>query len=175
MNRRLLWLPLIGFALLLAIILSGLLRPADRTVRSAMIGKTLPAFSLPPIIAGKPGVSTALFHERRPRLINIFGSWCIPCAAEAPQLAQIRAAGVPIDAIAVRDNGTDVVDFLKRYGDPYERIGDDRASTTQLALGSSGVPESFVIDGQGRIVLQQVGPIRDDDVAGIVAAVKSAR
>lgn len=60
-------------------------------------------------------------------------------------------------------------------GDPYERIGGDRDSRVQLALGSSGVPESFVVDGRGRTLLQHVGPIDDADVPRIIAAVKRAR
>ena len=83
--------------------------------------------------------------------------------------------GISIDAIAIRDTTPALTDFLRRNGDPYDRIGDDRQSTVQLALGSSGVPESFVIDGDGRIVLQHVGDIRPEDVATIAAAVRNAR
>lgn len=175
MKRALVWLPLGAFALLFAVVASGLVKPADRTVHSAMIDKPLPTFSLPAAVPGKPGLGSAMFHQGQPRLLNIFASWCIPCIAEAPQLMRLRAAGVPIDAIAIRDTAPALQDFLRRNGDPYERIGSDRDSSVQLALGSSGVPESFVIDGQGRIVLQHVGDIRPEEVADIVAAVRNAR
>ena len=62
-----------------------------------------------------------------------------------------------------------------RNGDPYAAIGDDKVSAVQLALGSSGVPETFVIGGDGRIVLQHVGDIREEDVPGLIAAVRNAR
>lgn len=175
MMRWLLWVPLAAFALLFAVVASGLFRPADRTVRSALIGKPLPPFALPPIAPGKPGLSTALFRQGQPRVLNIFASWCIPCAAEAPQLLRLKAMGIPIDAVAIRDTAPALKAFLRRNGDPYQGIGDDRQSAVQLALGSSGVPESFVIDGRGRIVLQHVGDIRADDVATIAAAVRDAR
>ena len=175
MRRWLLWTPLAIFGLLFAVVASGLITPADRTVRSALIGKPLPDFTLPPIAPGKPGLSSATFRQGQPRLLNIFASWCIPCAAESPHLLRLKAMGVPIDAIAIRDTAPALTGFLRRNGDPYERIGDDRQSAVQLALGSSGVPESFVIDGKGRIVHQHVGDIRASDVATIAGAVKDAR
>lgn len=175
MKRPLLWVPLLAFVALLAVVAAGLIRPADRTVRSALVGQPLPGFALPAAVPGKVGVTTADFRQGRPRLLNIFASWCVPCIAEAPQLMALKRAGVPIDAIAIRDTGPDIADFLARNGDPYARIGSDSASRVQLALGSSGVPESFVIDGRGRIVLQFVGAIQPDDVPRIVAAVGQAR
>jgi cytochrome c biogenesis protein CcmG, thiol:disulfide interchange protein DsbE len=175
MKRGLIWLPLALFALLFGVVASGLVKPTDHVVHSGMVGKPVPKFSLPPIIASKPGLGSAVLEQGQPRLLNIFASWCIPCIAEAPQLVRIKAAGVPIEGIAIRDTGPAIADFLKRNGDPYERIGSDVDSSVQIALGSSGVPESFVVDGHGKIVLQHVGDIRAEDVAGIVAAVKSAQ
>ena len=175
MKRALLWLPLGAFLLFFAVIAYGLLRPADRTVRSAMIGKPLPKFSLPAMVPGKPGLGSAAFSEGRPRLLNVFASWCIPCIAEAPQLMRLKAMGVQIDAIAIRDTGPAIEAFLKRNGDPYERIGDDKVSAVQLSLGSSGVPETFVIDGQGKIVKQHVGDIRPEDIPDIIATLQAAQ
>lgn len=175
MRRWTLWLPFALFAGLFVVAASGLMKPASHEVRSAMIGKPLPDFSLPPIIPGKPGLGSAAFRQGKPRLLNVFASWCIPCAAEAPQLARLKAQGVPIDAVAIRDTGRDITGFLARYGDPYERIGDDPESAVQLALGSSGVPETFVIDGQGKILLQHIGEIRAEDVPEILAAMRRGR
>jgi cytochrome c biogenesis protein CcmG, thiol:disulfide interchange protein DsbE len=175
MKRMMLWLPLAGFALLLTVVGHALYRPADRTVRSALIGKAMPEFALPAIVPGKPGVSTAAFRAGEPRLVNVFASWCVPCIAEAPQLLRLKAMGVRIEGVAVRDTGPALRRFLAANGDPYASIGDDKVSAVQLSIGSSGVPESFVVDGRGRIVLQHVGDIRVDEVAAIAAAVRAAR
>ncbi|HEX8382953.1 MAG TPA: redoxin family protein [Sphingomonas sp.] len=175
MKRPLLWLPLLAFVALFAVVAGGLFRPADRVVRSALVGQPLPGFALPPMVPGKPGLATADLRQGQPRLLNLFASWCVPCIAEAPQLMALKRAGVPIDAIAIRDTDPAIRAFLARNGDPYARVGGDRESRVQLALGSSGVPESFVIDGSGRIVLQHVGAIDAADVPRIVAAVKGAR
>ena len=177
MSRRrwLLWVPLCAFGIVIAVIAWGLYLPADRTVRSAMIGKPVPDFVLPPLAPGKPGLTSADFRRGEPRLLNVFASWCLPCIAEAPALARLKAAGVPIDAIAIRDRGENVAAFLRANGDPYARIGDDANSRVQLALGSSGVPETFVIDGQGIIRLQYVGEIREDDIPVIQQALADAK
>ncbi|OYY65492.1 DsbE family thiol:disulfide interchange protein [Sphingomonas sp. 28-62-11] len=170
MKRGLLWVPLVVFLGLFMVAGYALIKPADRTVRSAMVGRPVPEFSLPPMLPGKPGLDAAVFRQGKPRLLNVFASWCIPCAAEAGQLERLRAMGVPIDAVAIRDRPDDIRGFLARYGDPFERIGDDPESAVQLALGSAGVPETFVIDGQGKIILQHVGEIRDEDVPKILEA-----
>lgn len=170
MKRGLLWAPLAIFLGLFLVAGYALIKPADRTVRSAMVGRTVPDFSLPPMLPGKSGVQTADFRQGKPRLLNVFASWCIPCAAEAGQLERLKQMGVPIDAVAIRDRPDDIRLFLARYGDPFERIGDDPESAVQLALGSAGVPETFVIDGQGKIVMQHVGEIRAEDVPKILEA-----
>jgi cytochrome c biogenesis protein CcmG/thiol:disulfide interchange protein DsbE len=175
MKRWVVWLPLAGFLALAVVVAIGLYRPASHDVRSAMVGKPLPDFNLPPIIATKPGLTTDTFRQGKPRLLNVFASWCVPCAVEAPQLARLKAMGVPIDAVAIRDRPADLRGFLARYGDPYDAIGNDPESSVQLAIGSSGVPETFVVDGQGRILLQHIGPIADGDIAEIAAAAGVAK
>jgi len=99
----------------------------------------------------------------------------VPCATEAGVLAQLKARGVAIDGIAIRDRPDDVARFLARYGDPYERIGSDTRSQVQIALGSSGVPESFVVDGRGIIRYQHIGPIDADEVPMILARLGQAK
>ncbi|GAA4713957.1 redoxin domain-containing protein [Sphingomonas lutea] len=175
MKRALLWLPAVAFVGLIALLASGLFTPADRTVRSALIGQPLPQFALPPIVAGMPGLASSDFGKGEPRLINVFASWCAPCITEAPVLMQLKQAGVKIDGVAVRDTAPALERFLERNGNPFERIGSDVNSRLQFALGSSGVPESFVIDARGRIALQHVGDIKAEDVPAILAAIRDAR
>lgn len=174
MKRLLLWAPLGLFIVVFGLVASGLVKPGDRAVRSAMVGKPLPALALPALLAEKPGVVTAQL-KGKPRLLNVFASWCIPCIAEAPQLLKLKAAGVEIDAIAIRDTREAVQQFLAQHGDPYTKIGDDKASAAQLALGSSGVPETFVIDRAGRIAYQHIGDIREDDVAKLLRELGKAK
>jgi cytochrome c biogenesis protein CcmG, thiol:disulfide interchange protein DsbE len=163
-RRALLWAPLIVFLILVGVVAIGLWKPADRTVRSALVGKPVPAFYTPPLLPGRPGLTDADFRQGRVRLLNVFASWCVPCIAEAPQLMRLKQMGVPIDAVAIRDTAPAVQAFFARHGDPYQRLGDDKNSAVQLALGSSGVPETFVIGGDGTILEQHIGDIRPDDV-----------
>ena len=88
---------------------------------------------------------------------------------------ELARRGVPIDAIAIRDRPEDIAKFLGRWGDPYQRIGSDRDSSVQLELGSSGVPETFVVDGKGVIRHQHIGDIRPEHMADIIRAYDEAR
>jgi cytochrome c biogenesis protein CcmG/thiol:disulfide interchange protein DsbE len=169
-----LWLPLAIFAGFVTLVAVGLLWPANHDVASAMIGKPLPQFALRSAIDERPGVSTGDFTKGRPRLLNIFASWCIPCAAEAQQLLALKAQGVEIDGIAIRDQRADLTAFLARNGNPYARIGADDVRSVQLAIGSSGVPETFVIDGNGVIRYQHIGEIRSDQLPMILEKLREA-
>lgn len=175
MKRLLLFLPLILFGAVLIAFAVRLYAPSDSIVRSRMIGQPMPDFALKPMLPGRPGLSAADLRTGRPRLVNVFGSWCIPCRTEAPQLEALKRRGIPIDAIAIRDKPEDVAAFLKAYGDPFERIGDDPRSQVQFALGSSGVPETFVVDGKGVIRHQHIGDIRPEHVDSIAAAYEAAK
>lgn len=172
--RWALWLPLALFAGFVALVMVGLFRPASREVKSALVGRPLPAFTLKQAVAGRPGLASTDFAGGKPRLLNIFASWCVPCAAEAPQLEALRQAGVEIHGVAIRDKTADLERFLARNGNPFARIGADDVSAVQFAIGSSGVPESFVIDGKGIIRYQHIGDIRADQVPLILAKLREA-
>ena len=175
MSRWLRFVPLILLAAFVGAVAWRLANPADEVIRSKLTGQAVPAFALAPAAVGKPGLISAELGDGKPRLINIFASWCVPCIAEAPILMELRRQGVPIDAIAVRDRPEDVAAFLARHGDPFDRIGSDPESRVQLALGSSGVPETFVIDGRGIIRYQHLGPIEAGDVASLVREWEAAK
>jgi len=98
-----LWLPLLLFAGFLALVIHGLSRPGSSEVESAMVGKPLPSFALEPAASDRPGLAASDFSQGEPRLLNIFASWCVPCAIEAPQLQALSEEGVAVDGIAIRD------------------------------------------------------------------------
>ena len=176
MKRRLvLWVPLAVFAIVLAIVAIGLYAPSDRAIRSGLIGQNVPDFDLAPGMPGRPGLSSANLRRGEPRIVNIFASWCLPCRIEAPQLDALARRGMPIDGIAVRDRPQDLARFLATYGDPFRAIGADSDRRVQMELGSAGVPETFVVDGNGIIRHQHIGAINPQDVPAIVAAWEAAR
>ena len=152
-----------------------LINPPNTEVRSRLEGQPVPSFVLPAALPSRPGLSSVDLATGQPRLVNIFASWCVPCIAEAPVLDELKRRGVAIDGIAIRDRPDDIADFLDRHGDPFVRIGADRESRVQIALGSSGVPESFVVDGSGIIRHQHIGPIMPQDVPAILAELEKAR
>lgn len=170
-----LWVPLLLFAGFVGLAGYMLTKPKDEFVESRMVGKELPYFALRPAVPERPGLASADFKSGRPRLLNIFASWCLPCIAEARQLEQLAAMGAEIDGVAIRDRPEDVAAFLARHGNPYRRIGADDLSEVQLAIGSSGVPETFVIDGAGRIAYQHIGDIRPEHVPMLLEKLEELR
>lgn len=169
-----LWIPLTLFVAFLGLAAYQLSEPKDEFVESTMIGETLPYFDLPAAAADRPGLASANFADGRPKLLNIWASWCVPCIAEAPQLERLRREGADIVGVAIRDRPEDVARFLAQYGNPYSRIGRDDLSEVQLSIGSSGVPETFVIDGQGQITYQHIGDIRAGDVPVLLEKLREA-
>jgi cytochrome c biogenesis protein CcmG/thiol:disulfide interchange protein DsbE len=173
-GRLFLW-GLVGVAAaLFGLFAYQLSQPKNEFVASAMVGKPIPPFDLPPIVAERPGLASADLADGRPKLLNVFASWCVPCIAEAPNLARLEAAGAVIVGVAIRDRPQDTEAFLQANGNPFSRIGRDDISAVQLSLGSSGVPETFVIDGQGIIRYQHIGDIRDSDVSLLLEKLREA-
>lgn len=161
------FLPLIVLAAIVVLAAWRLAVPGEERVRSQLVGQPVPEFALDPLFEGRPGLSSAGIEG--PRMVNLFGSWCIPCIAEAPMLETLAREGVAIDAIAVRDTPEAVRDFLAEHGDPFGAIGSDPDSAAMIAFGASGVPESFIVDRDGRIAYHHQGPIGADDIDTLLA------
>lgn len=171
----LLWIPLAIVAFIGGLAIYGLVVPKDDLIHSAMVGKKLPEFALPPATVGVEGLASADLADGKPRLLNIFASWCVPCKAEAPHLETLKKTGAEIDAIAIRDKPEDVAAFLAEFGNPFRRIGSDSQMAVQLKLGSSGVPETYVIGGDGTILYQHIGDIRAEHVPMLLEKLREAK
>lgn len=173
-TRALLLLPLLLFGGLVVLMAGNLGKPTEAVIRSHMVGKPVPAFALEGMV-GAPGLSAADLATGKPVLVNVFASWCLPCAVEAPQLQALADKGATIHGIAVRDTPEKVAAFLARHGNPFTRLGDDRAGRMLIAFGASGVPETYVIDGKGVIRHQHLGEIRPEHVQVLLAELEKAR
>lgn len=175
MRRAIIFLPLVLFLGFVSLALFNMGRPQQQQIASRMVGKPVPQFALEGLDILHPGLVTQDMQQGTPLLINVFASWCLPCAVEAPQLAQLAKEGVVVHGIAVRDKPQAVQAFLGKYGNPFRRIGLDKDGQVQIALGSAGVPESFIVDGQGIIRYQHIGVITQEDLPRLRAALKAAR
>ena len=175
MSRAVRFAPLVIFLAIVAALVWRLATPVDTNVHSTLEGRAIPAFKLAQILPDKPPLSSADLATGQPHLVNVFASWCVPCVTEVKVLQELKDSGVHVEGIAIRDRAPDLESFLAANGDPYERIGDDPQSKVQISLGSSGVPESFVVDGKGIIRFQQIGPIEASDVPMILSKLEQAR
>ena len=166
-----LWMlvPPLGALLVLGVFMLGLQREDVQTLPSALIDKPVPEFSLAPLREGAPGLSTADLTAPGVKLVNIWASWCAPCRAEHPQLMALAESGVPLHGINYKDERAAAIKFLDELGDPYDLIGADDTGRTGIDFGVYGVPETFVIDGEGTVVYRHVGPITARDVERYIA------
>lgn len=126
---------------------------------SALIGTPVPEFSLPPVQGRMLGLSNADLRGEV-SLVNVFASWCTACRYEHPLFMRLKAEGiVPIHGLNYKDAPEDAAAWLDELGDPYMRTGADRDGRVAIEWGVYGVPETFVVDREGRIAFKQVGPV----------------
>lgn len=150
----------LALALLLA---TWALRP--RPPVEPRVGQRFPAVALAPL----PGLPPFALPAGRPAVVNLFASWCVPCRVEAPQLIALRRAGVAVVGIAVADTASDAARFVAETRVPFAAAGLDAKGAVQGALGTSGIPETWVVDSNGIIRLRVRGDLHEADVAAIRA------
>ncbi len=174
-------LPLALAGILLVFLLIALRTGNPSNLPSALIGKPVPEFALPPVanlLGGNgpvPGLSSAAFKTGKVSVLNVWASWCAPCMVEHPTLIELGKQGIPLFSINYKDKPEAARRFLATHGNPYRAIGADESGFTAIDFGVYGVPETFVIDGDGKIVLRFPGPLSSEIVADkIMPAIKKA-
>jgi len=164
-------LPLIGFAALAALFLYMFVARQGRdpsALPSPLIGRAAPAFALDPLPgSGKPGLSDADLRQGHTTIVNLFASWCGPCRVEHPSLRALaedpmmKANDVRLVGVAYKDEPANALKFLSSEGDPYAAIGMDIKGRAAIDWGLTGVPETFVVRGDGTIAYKYTGPITE--------------
>lgn len=165
MRRLLYLLPVAVFGILALFFLRGLtLNP--REIPSVLINRPVPEMNLAPLPGrgDQTGLATADL-KGRVSLVNIYGSWCIACVQEHPYLMKIKQTGiVPIHGIDWRDDPVEGAKWLKKHGDPYDRVGIDPApGRTAIDFGVTGAPETFIVDKAGIIRYKHIGPVTPEN------------
>ena len=177
-SRRLFALvPVALFGALAILLLIRLFAGDASKLPSALIGRSVPAFSLPSLTGLEriPGLSDADLRGGEVTVVNFFASWCIPCHQEHPSLTELARGGVRLVGIAYKDDPENTRRFLGSKGNPYSRIGVDRSGRAGIEFGVSGVPETFVVRGDGTIAYKHFGPVTGDDLADkLLPAVRAA-
>lgn len=151
--------PLLLFAAMVALLEIGL-SLAPREVPSPLIGKPVPQFTLAPVEGRTLGLSTRDL-QGQVSLVNVFASWCVACREEHPIFMLPKSEGgfVPIHGLNYKDRPDDASRWLDALGDPYPRTGADLDGRVAIDWGVYSVPETFVIDRQGRIAYKHIGPV----------------
>ncbi|TFG84214.1 MAG: DsbE family thiol:disulfide interchange protein [Hyphomicrobiales bacterium] len=164
-------LPLLVFAVLTGLFWYALQGGDPSRLPSALIGKPTPNFTLPPIDGlsadGKevPGFASADLAQGEPTIVNVFASWCVECLVEHPLLLALgQEPGIRLYGIDYKDAAASARRFLGRYGNPYAKVGADGSGRVAIDFGVYGVPETYVVTGDGRIAYRHVGPLTEEAI-----------
>jgi cytochrome c biogenesis protein CcmG/thiol:disulfide interchange protein DsbE len=163
-------LPLTAF-LALAFLFYERLGSDNQRLPSALVGRAAPTFSLPPLEGSSlPGFSDADLKTGSVTLVNVFASWCVPCRDEHPVLMvmaadeTLKTLGVRMAGLSYKDDPANAARFLRELGTPYSMIGVDRSGRAGVDWGVYGVPETFIVRGDGTIAYKHIGPLTDANV-----------
>ena len=165
-------LPVVVFAALAVMFYYALEKGDPQKIPSALIGRPGPPLSLPPIEGLTRGgtqvrglLPTDLVRGR-PVVVNFWASWCLPCVEEHPHLVTLaRTTGAPLIGINHKDQAANALKFLATHGNPYTVVGADLNGRAGIEWGVYGMPETFILDGSGKVVFKHVGPITADSLS----------
>ncbi len=161
LHRLAVLLPVMVFVALAVLLGWGLTRNAS-DIPSALINKPVPEFSLPPVQGRTLGLSSGDLRGEV-SLVNVFASWCLACREEHPVFMQLAKSGtVPLHGLNYKDQPDDAARWLDTDGDPYTRTGADLTGRVAIDWGVYGVPETFVVSADGRIVYKHIGAVTDE-------------
>jgi cytochrome c biogenesis protein CcmG, thiol:disulfide interchange protein DsbE len=171
MRRLIALTPIMLFAALVIVFGAYALHHNPQVIPRATVGSVAPNDALPSLDGAPPApLHTAL---KGTTLVNFFASWCVPCAAEAPTLAALKAEGVKIVGVAWKDDPAKTRAFLARYGDPYQAIFVDQQGLAGIDFGVTGVPETYLIDAKGRILDKEAQPLTPADAEALLSKAAS--
>ena len=162
MRRLIYFLPFVLLGALAVAFALGLDHDPQK-LPSVLIDKPVPTFALAPLEGRSDGFATTDLAGQV-SLINVWASWCVPCRAEHPMLTRmVERDGITLFGINYKDKPEDAARFLAGLGNPFKAIGADRDGLVSIDFGVYGYPETFVIDGKGRIHYKHIGPITKQD------------
>lgn len=176
MTRWLAALPLIVLVGLGALFGLYALHRNPQVQPQALVGKPMPDLTLPSLDT-PDAVRLRDALAQGPVLVNFFASWCGPCAIEQPTLMALKAKGVRIVGVAYEDvpprGSPDAAKaFLAKLGDPYVQRLTDGNGRAGIEFGVTGVPESYLVAGDGRIIAKHTGPIDPNEVDQIASRLR---
>jgi cytochrome c biogenesis protein CcmG/thiol:disulfide interchange protein DsbE len=150
-------LPLLALLALSLLFVGYALKHDPHVDPAALVGRPAPRIALAPLAGG--AARPLPDAVKRPFLVNFYASWCAPCRIEHPALMALKAQGVPIVGVAYKDSAEAAKAFVDELGDPFTIILLDPDGRAGVEYGVSGVPETFVVGGDGRILAKHTGPL----------------
>lgn len=146
-------------------IVSGSSQPTNlRGSPTRLESQRVPGFALPGLL-GQGFAARDLITSKQPILVKFWGSWGPTCILEHPLLMELQAENIPVWSIVFRDTRTNALDYLERNGNPYARVAFDAGGRVASDWGVTGVPATFLVDGEGVVRWHLAGPLTPQIVA----------
>jgi cytochrome c biogenesis protein CcmG/thiol:disulfide interchange protein DsbE len=162
--KWLLMIPVIIFTALAGLFAAGMFLGQGEELPSALIGKPAPELVVSDI-ENLPPLTDAMLRDGEVKIVNFWASWCAPCRVEHPNLTALGGEGIPIYGINYKDFDPNARAFLQELGDPYVAVGSDPSGFHAIDWGVYGVPETFLLDGNGNILLRMAAPVTQRELA----------
>ena len=162
--KPLMLIPPLVFLALALIFLWGMGRDDPNGLPSTFVGREAPAVPQT-TLPGNTQLTDEMLRQPGVKLVNFWASWCPPCRAEHPTLTELSKR-LPVYGVDLKDNEADALRFLSQDGNPFAAISTDPRGRTAIDWGVTAPPETFIIDGQGRILHRHAGPLVREDYTG---------
>lgn len=150
--------PGVFFALVAAFAI-GMQRENPDDLPSTLVGRAAPEVSLTPL-GSLPEVTDAALRAPGVKLVNFWASWCTSCRLEHPVLVEMARKGGAIYGVDYKDDKG--LEYINDMGNPYLAVSEDKTGRTAINWGVYGIPETFVIDGEGNITHRHIGAITEE-------------
>lgn len=174
MKRLFFVIPVLLFLGLAVLLYVGLFQGPPSALPSPLVGKSAPAIALPALDDQNPGFARSELAQGKPVIVNFWASWCVPCRLEHPTLMELaKREGVTLYGVDYKEglygkSDRDARGFLEELGNPFSKINKDTEGRVSIDWGVTGVPETFVIDGNGVIRVHYAGPLNDETLRRLI-------
>ena len=158
MAKPLMVIPPVVFAAIAGLFAYTMLSGDTDELPTALAGQPAPVTEVAPL-GDKTVLTDAMLRDGELKLVNFWASWCAPCRVEHPNLTALADDGLPVYGVNYKDKNANALAFLRELGDPYAALGTDPEGAMALDWGVYGVPETFLVDGDGTILTRVAGPV----------------
>lgn len=164
MKKKLIFFTLVLLFSIIFIILYSGLNKVEKYVPEKITNNSIIKFSAKDLFSKKEFKFNSLVIDNKLTIINIWASWCQPCREEHPYLMKLGShRNVNLIGITYKDNYKNSKKFLNNFGNPFSKVLVDKSGIISINIGAYGVPETYIINSDKKILKKYIGPLKEKD------------